>query len=73
MQITAELDADGCYRLMVTSIAGKSVAGPRIERGAPLPIDHWLYFDEAAAIEAAGRLQDYVNGHCKTEKRKKKK
>lgn len=73
MTITAELDADGCYRLIVTSLAGKSVAGPRLERGAPLPIEHWLYFDEASAIEAAAKLQAYVDGHCKIEKRKKKK
>lgn len=55
------VEADGTFALAVRSAAGLSLAGYRLQRGETLPIDAWDYFDKAEAVEAATKLQGYID------------
>lgn len=56
---------DGMFRLMITTAAGTSPAGPRLERGEPMPVTAWEHFDEREAQLEADALQSYIDtNHC---------
>jgi hypothetical protein len=64
MKISYQITPEGTFRLMVASMAGISPAGPRLERGTPLPVDGFEFFDEGEARDSAARLQAYVDQNC---------
>lgn len=62
----------GVYRLMVADMFKAVAAGPRLQRGTPLPIDDFTFFDEIEATEAANKLQAYVNTNVTVKGKKRK-
>lgn len=62
IQLSIEVvEADGMFALAVRSAAGLSRAGYRLQRGETLPIDAWEYFDKNEALDAADKLQGYID------------